>query len=216
MLNVPPLLPFGLTRAGVETSVAMAVPLFLLDPETAMASSVRDDCLTCGNLIPHHEGVAFRDGRVIDLICYIDGARGTQAGRPAAVLANQRLLGVHVLVVDNNGSTLELLRSALEYSGGFVTTAENALDGRATLRQVRPHVLVSDIAMPHDGLEMVRQVILFAAETGIVIPAVAISAGQDGREHLREAGFAAFLPKPLDPFVLADVVSKLHQERRRT
>jgi CheY-like chemotaxis protein len=35
------------------------------------------------------------------------------------------------------------------------------------------------------------------------------------RDHLREAGFAAFLPKPFDPFVLADVVAQLHQGRRR-
>jgi hypothetical protein len=46
--------------------------------------------------------------------------------------------------------------------------------------------------------------------------AVAISAGVDGREHLREAGFAAFLPKPLDPFALAEVIAKLHQERRKS
>lgn len=77
------------------------------------------------------------------------------------------------------------------------------------LREIHPHVLVTDITMPHDGIEMVREVIRFAAETDLVIPAVAISAGADGREHLREAGFDAFLPKPLDPFVLADVVAKL-------
>jgi len=179
-------------------------------------ATTRDDCLTCGNLVPLDHGVAFRDGRIIDLVCYVDGAVGMHAARPALVPVNQRLLGVHVLVLDDNNNTLELLRMALEYSGAFVTTAANAIDGQAMLREVRPHVLVSDIAMPHDGLEMVRHVILFAAETGVVIPAVAISAGRDGRDHLREAGFAAFLPKPLDPFVLADVVAKLHQDRRRT
>lgn len=179
-------------------------------------AATRDACLTCGNLVPHDQGVAFRDGRIIDLACYIDGAASTHAARPASVPANQKLLGVHVLVVDDTVSTVDLLRAALEYCGGFVTTADNALDGRAILQQVRPHVLVSDIAMPHDGLEVVRQVTLFAAETGVVIPAIAISAGSDGRDHLREAGFAAFLPKPLDPFVLADLVAKLHRERRRT
>ena len=177
-------------------------------------ASLRDDCLTCGNLVPHDRGVRFQGERIIDLACYVDGAASTHAARPASVPANQRLLGVHVLVLDDTDSTLELLRAALEYSGGFVTTAENAVAGQAILREVRPHVLVTDIAMPHDGLQMVRQVILFAAETGLVIPAVAISAGPDGRDHLRQAGFAAFVPKPLDPFVLADVVARLHQERR--
>jgi len=176
---------------------------------------IRDDCLTCGRLIPHHQGVAFRDGRIVDLVCYIDGPAAAHTSGPPIAAANQKLLGVHVLVMDDSQMTLELLRAALEYTGAFVTTVTDATEGRAMLREIHPHVLVTDIAMPHDGLEVVRQIIVFAAETGLVIPAVAISAGADGREHLREAGFAAFLPKPLDPFVLADVIARLHQERRK-
>src|SRR5690242_16116163 len=178
-------------------------------------ASTRDDCLTCGKFVPQSHGVAFQDGRIIDLVCYLDGVPAAHVSRPASVPPNQKLLGVHVLVMDDSETTLELLRAALEYSGGFVTTAADAIEGKAMLREIHPHVLVTDIAMPHDGLEMVRQVIAFAAETRLVIPAVAISAGVDGRDHLREAGFAAFLPKPLDPFVLADVVAKFHRERRK-
>jgi len=178
-------------------------------------ASTRDDCLTCGKLVPQSHGVAFQDGRIIDLACYVDGLPAARVSRPASVPANQKLLGVHVLVMDDNETTLELLRAALEYCGGFVATAADATDGKAMLQDIQPHVLVTDIAMPHDGLEMVREVIVFAAETGLVIPAVAISAGADGREHLRQAGFAAFLPKPLDPFVLADVVATLDREHRK-
>jgi len=178
-------------------------------------ATMRTACLTCGKLVPQNQGVAFRDGRILDLVCYVDGLAAAHASRPPLVPANQKLLGVHVMVMDDSETTLELLRAALEYSGAFVTTVTDVTEGKAMLREIHPHVLVTDIAVPHDGLEMVREVIAFAAETGLVIPAVAISAGADGREHLREAGFAAFLPKPLDPFVLADVVAKLHQERRR-
>jgi CheY-like chemotaxis protein len=177
-----------------------------------MASTFDSPCVTCGKLVLRNQGVAYRDGRIIDLPCFLDDMTGKHTpGAP--VPQNQRLLGVHVFVVEDNDSTLELLHAALEYSGAFVTTARDAAAGKAMLREVRPHVLVSDIAMPHDGLEMVREVIRFAADTGLVIPAVAISAGTDGRDHLREAGFAAFIPKPLDPFVLAGVVAKLAQER---
>ena len=182
-----------------------------------MARTVDDRCLICGRLVLRHEGVAFRAGRVTDLQCFLDGPQ-QQSPRVTAVPANQRLLGVHVLIVDDNSSTVEILRAALEYSGGFVTTAPGANEGKATLREVRPHVLVSDLAMPHDGLEMVREVIVFAAETGLVIPAIAVSAGTHGRgrDHLRESGFAVFIPKPLDPFVLANVVAKLAEGRGQT
>lgn len=186
--------------------------LILATRETPMARTYDDTCLTCGKLVPRYQGVAFRDGRIVDLPCYLDGTPDTHASRRTSVPPNQRLLGVHVLVIDDHEGGLELLRTALEYSGAFVTTATGTLEGKAILREVRPHVLVTDIAMPNNGLEMVRDVIVFAAETGIVIPTVAISAGGDGRHHLREAGFAAFIPKPLDPFVLAEVVAKLKSE----
>jgi CheY-like chemotaxis protein len=170
----------------------------------------RDDCFICGKLVLRHHGVAFHEGRITDLACYLDGTATT-----ASLPPNQRLLGVHVFIVDDNEATRDLLRAALEYAGAFVTTAMDATQGKAMLREARPHVLVSDIAMPNDGLEIVREVIRFAAETELVIPAVAISGGGDGRDHLREAGFAALLPKPFDPLVLAQVVAKLAQGRHQ-
>ena len=171
---------------------------------------MREECLTCGNVVPHDRGVVFRERRFVDLYCFLEGPV-----RSPSVPVNQRLLGVHVLLVDDNESTLELFRAALEYCGALVTTAD-ALDGEAILRQISPHVLVSDIAMPYDGLETMRQVRLFSAKTSRVIPEIAISGSRRDRHHLREAGFAAFLPKPLDPFVLADVVAKLYGERSGT
>jgi CheY-like chemotaxis protein len=182
-----------------------------------MARTYDDACFTCGRLVLREEGVAFRDGRIADLPCFVNGASEKHHISPDAssVQPNQRLFGVYVLIVDDNNSTLEVVRAALEYSGAFVCTATDATEGKAMLREVHPHVIVSDIAMPNDGLEIVREVIMFATETGLVVPAVAISAGADGRDHLREAGFAAFIPKPLDPFVLADVVAKLAQGRKK-
>lgn len=179
-------------------------------------ASARDNCISCGNFVPRDQGVAFGDGGITDLACFVDGNRSTDAAHPVSVPATQKLLGVHLLIVDDAASTIDLLRTALEYCGAFVTTAENAIEGEAILREVRPHVLVSDIAMPNNGLEMVRHIMSFAAKTGFVIPAVAISADWDRRNHLREAGFSAFFPKPLDPFVLAEVVARLSRERRRS
>jgi len=157
--------------------------------------------------------VAFRDGGVVDIPCFLDGAPEKRTTSKASVPPDQRLLGVHTFVVDDSESALELLRTALEYSGAFVTTASGVSEGKNVLREVRPHVLVSDIGMPHDGFEIVRDLMSFVTEAKLVIPAVAISGGQNDRDHLREAGFAAFIPKPLDPFELASVVAKLAQER---
>jgi len=45
-----------------------------------------------------------------------------------------------------------MLRVALEYCGALVTTAASAEEANRVLATLRPHVLVSDIAMPDDGL----------------------------------------------------------------
>jgi len=41
-----------------------------------------------------------------------------------------------------------MLRVALEYCGALVTTAASAEEAKRVLATLRPHVLVSDIAMP--------------------------------------------------------------------
>jgi CheY-like chemotaxis protein len=63
--------------------------------------------------------------------------------------------------------------------------------------------------MPDNGYELVRDVLAFAAETGLVIPAVAITGSRDSRQHAKDAGFTAFITKPLDPFMLARVIERL-------
>ena len=100
--------------------------------------------------------------------------------------------------------TREMLRAALEYCGGFITLAASVGEGKAILREIRPRVIVSDISMPDNGYELVRDVLAFAVETGLRIPAVAITGSRDSRQHATEVGFAAFITKPLDPFTLRD------------
>jgi CheY-like chemotaxis protein len=173
-----------------------------------MARIYDETCWSCGRLVLREEGVAFQDDRVADLGCFIGHVPNRTAGQPS-LPPNRILFGVHVLITEDGVSTAELLRAALEYSGGFVSTARNATEGKAVLRTLRPNVLVTDIAMPNNGLAMIREVIRFASDTGRTIPAVAISAVHDGRHHLRDAGYAAFLPKPIDPLVLATLVAKL-------
>jgi CheY-like chemotaxis protein len=80
---------------------------------------------------------------------------------------NYDLAGVHVLVVEDTDDSREILRVALEYCGALVTTAASASAAKRRLENLRPHVLVSDIAMPDDGLELVRGVKKVAEKQGI-------------------------------------------------
>jgi CheY-like chemotaxis protein len=123
-------------------------------------------------------------------------------------MALRDLAGVHVLVVEDTDDSREALKVVLEYCGALVTTAESAEKAKRILETVRPHVLLTDIGMPDDGLELIREVKAVAESKGIHIPAIAITAYQDRREELLAEGFAELLEKPLDPITLCGVVRR--------
>jgi CheY-like chemotaxis protein len=118
------------------------------------------------------------------------------------------LAGVHVLVVEDTDDSRELFRMALEYCGALVTTAASADEAKRILENLRPHVLLTDIGMPDDGLELIREVKTVAQRKGLHIPAIAITAYRDRREELLAEGFAELVEKPLDPLALCEVVRR--------
>ena len=136
--------------------------------------------------------------------CYL-GSSGDQEEVPD----HQILAGIDVLLVEAHPDTLDVMRTMLENFGAVVTGAGNARQGHDALRRIRPDVLVSDISMPHDGFELIRELIAFAAETGVAGPAVAITSNGTGRDLIRDAGFAAVLAKPFDPLALAALIGRL-------
>jgi len=117
-----------------------------------------------------------------------------------------------VLAVDDDADVLELFAVALTACGAEVTTTENARDAIALATRVRPHVIVSDIAMVgEDGYWLVRELKRLPAEMLDDIPVVAATAY--GREHPRArvlaAGFVEHLQKPVDPEQLCQVVARV-------
>jgi CheY-like chemotaxis protein len=123
-------------------------------------------------------------------------------------MALQDLAGVHVLVVEDTDDSREMLRLALEYCGALVTTAASAEEAKRVLETLRPHVLVSDIAMPDDGVHLIRQVKAVAETKGLHIPAIAITAYHGRREELLAEGFAELVEKPVDPITLCGTIRR--------
>lgn len=112
------------------------------------------------------------------------------------------LNGVHVLVVDDDPETLDMLKFILERSQAEVTTAVSAVEALRALEQSSPDVLVSDLAMPmQDGYDLIRQVRALPPERGGDIPAVALSAytRDTDRRRALAAGFHLYLSKPVAP-----------------
>ena len=134
------------------------------------------------------------------------------AAAPAASLAN-----VRVLVVDDEPDAREVARHLLEDAGAEVVTAVNARAGLDQIAAFQPDVIVSDIGMPEtDGHAFLRQVRALPPEAGGQVPAVALTAyaSPDDARRAREAGFQAFLAKPLDPGGLLATIAELTARRR--
>jgi CheY-like chemotaxis protein len=122
------------------------------------------------------------------------------------------LHGIHVMLVEDNVDARNIVRRVLEHCGALVTVAETA---RAALRRLRampgrPHVLVSDIALPgHDGYWLLRQVRALARLAAV--PAIAITAHRNeyAREETLAAGFQDYFQKPLDLVAFCSAISRL-------
>jgi hypothetical protein len=138
------------------------------------------------------------------------GATGAhrEAPDPAGGLP-RNLLGLTVVVVDDDEASLEYFAVALRTCGADVLTASTAVEGLQLVEQARPHVVLSDIAMVgHDGYWLVREIRQYAEGARRRVPVVATTAY--GREHSRErilaAGFTEHLPKPVDPELLCRII----------
>jgi CheY-like chemotaxis protein len=136
-------------------------------------------------------------------------------GRRDAI-PREALIGVHVLVVDDDTDARELLRTFLRYCGALVTAVTSAPDAVRVLERVTPDVMLSDISMPvHDGYWLIRSIRGLGPERGGDIPAIAMTAHGErhGPDRTLDAGFQLHLRKPLDLWELARAVSSLVRKR---
>ena len=136
---------------------------------------------------------------------------GLGAGEQSAD-GNERLDGVRALVVEDDADTRELITTVLTQAGAVPITATTARDGVSAARRIRPDILVCDVAMPDaDGLTVVRQVKSWASETGVPLPALALSgfARSEDRARALAAGFDLYLTKPVEPKELVRAVARL-------
>ncbi|HEX8560416.1 MAG TPA: PAS domain S-box protein [Pyrinomonadaceae bacterium] len=122
------------------------------------------------------------------------------------------LVGLRVLLVDDDEDTLEMLSLFLRRAGAEVTAVASAVAALGALERVRPDVVVADIGMPGvDGYELIRRARSLGAERGGLTPAVALTAyaGEADRARALRSGFQAHLAKPVEPDALIGAIVNL-------
>jgi PAS domain S-box-containing protein len=115
--------------------------------------------------------------------------------------STDRLDGLTILVVDDEGDTRDLLKQGLEYCGAKVKVAESAAEAMDLMKMSVPDVLISDIGMPGtDGYDFIRQIRKLSPRQGGRVAAIALTAYtriEDRLQALR-AGYDMHVPKPVE------------------
>lgn len=125
------------------------------------------------------------------------------------------LRGVHVLLVEHEYDSRDMMVAVLEYAGALVTGVASARAALRVLSTVRTDVLVTEIALPEDdGYWLIREARSLAHTREIPAVAVTVLASRDDRRRALEAGFQVHLPKPVDPWELCRVIASVARRRR--
>jgi PAS domain S-box-containing protein len=129
-----------------------------------------------------------------------------------------RLEGIHVLAVDDEPDSLELLRTVLEGAGATVSTSRSGPEALDAIRHKVLDVLIADVGMPGmDGLQLIRHVRQMQEPTRS-IPAAALTAYARSQDRITSlaSGFHMHLVKPIDPLELVVAVATLAPRRLGT
>jgi CheY-like chemotaxis protein len=114
-----------------------------------------------------------------------------------------------ILVMDDDGSTREFVRSVLEKEGHMVVACKNGKEGVAAFKKSGFDLVITDISMPViDGIDAI---ILIRKENGVV-PIIAMSGAERGESLLKFADYFsadATLRKPFEKKALLGMVEKV-------
>jgi CheY-like chemotaxis protein len=124
------------------------------------------------------------------------------APAPATVPIRRR-----VLIVEDHDDAREMLRYLLERAGHEVYEAADGLAGLDQALSLRPDVAVVDVGLPGlDGYELARRIRAAGHDEMFLVAVSGYGQAADQRRGL-EAGFDAYLTKPIAPERLADVIA---------
>ncbi len=121
---------------------------------------------------------------------------------------------LRILVVDDLPDNAASLMVLLRRLGNRVESAYGGIEALAMVQRFRPHLVVLDLGMPDlDGFEVCRRIRELEGGRSIVLVALTGWGQEQDRRRAKEAGFDAYLVKPLDhaafDTLLADLAERL-------
>lgn len=138
--------------------------------------------------------------------------RKESAFSSVSTAASNQLLGLQILIVDDELDVRDLLTTVIEESGGKAIAVESVSEALKVLEHLQPDVLVSDIGMPEqDGYALIHKVKEMEAAQGRMIRAIALTAyvREEDAQKAIASGFQMHMSKPVDIEQLIKAVASL-------
>jgi two-component system cell cycle response regulator DivK len=114
-----------------------------------------------------------------------------------------------ILVVEDNERNLKLLRDVLEYAGYDVRAARTAEAAITLAVSEPPDLVLMDLQLPGiDGMEALRRLRESPRTAHIPVVAVTAQAMKQDRERALQAGFDAYVEKPISVRAFPDQIQR--------
>lgn len=120
-----------------------------------------------------------------------------------------------VLIVEDDETNLRVASSMVGLADCHAICARNPKEAIDAFKRERPQLVLMDLGLPQmDGYELASEIRRLELDAANAVPIVAVTAfmAKDHEEACRKAGFAGFLPKPVNIDALVSLVKRLTQQ----
>ena len=115
-----------------------------------------------------------------------------------------------VLIVEDNEKNMKLARDILRAKGYTTLEAVNGLDGVQMALQHKPDLVLMDIQLPDiNGIEAFARIRAEPTTAGVPVVAFTASVTANDRSRIGDAGFDAFLSKPINLKEFVETVRRM-------
>jgi CheY-like chemotaxis protein len=186
-------------QGGLGLGLAIAQHLVAIHRGSIRVESAGENCGTSVRIrLPLHA-----DSAMPALLSVSSAAEEPRNG------GSRPLQGLRLLVVDDDSDAREGLSMLLSSQGATVVAAGSVDEAFAKLKDFPADLVLTDIAMPSvDGYELLRRLRSSSADREHATPAIAVTALAAAADRARviNAGFAAYITKPIDSAQLVRAV----------
>lgn len=124
------------------------------------------------------------------------------------------IVGINILLVEDNQLNMEISEFLLEDSGAIVTKAWDGKQALTMFKENPPHtfdIILMDVMMPvMDGMEATREIRKVEREDAATIPIIAMTANAfaEDVQAVKEAGMNGHIAKPIKEDIVVETIAK--------